>query len=359
MPRFDFKRMLLVLTAGFLALAGAAAQGASRAPDTMPARPMFTVLPATAASYVQKQVSLPLWTLNWTYSGTGYSAQFVGTKPATNRTTTVPVFIIPVDIVITGVTTTTTFSPSTVQSNGQTALTNTLNSPIFSSGLDFTSGGADLGSTQYIDAYQRGDFWSKVSVNTAWHTLLGQPTVLPTQTLMPNAVQGRKGTQFGVKVALVTINYFDTQAQAILAAHPEITPGSLPIFVTYNTYLTQNAQCCIGGYHSATGAQTYSHFTYIGTPGAFAQDVSALSHEVGEWVLDPLTTNNSPCGIMENGDPLENEANYGDYPYTLGGFQYHLQDLVYVPYFGVRPTTSVGRQFTFQGTSLSVCQNGS
>ncbi len=59
-----------------------------------------------------------------------------------------------------------------------------------------------------------------------------------------------------------TINYFDDQISQYMTQHPQITPANLPIFETSNTYLTEGG-CCIGGYHSANGQQTYSHFTYI------------------------------------------------------------------------------------------------
>jgi hypothetical protein len=36
-----------------------------------------------------------------------------------------------------------------------------------------------------------------------------------------------------------------------------------------------------------------------------------------------------------------------------------LQDLATLPYFGAPANTSVNDWFTFQGESLSVCQNGS
>jgi hypothetical protein len=83
-----------------------------------------------------------------------------------------------------------------------------------------------------------------------------------------------------------------------------------------------------------------------------------------EWADDPLVVttngNNTPCGILENGDPLENNANFGDFPYTgSNGFSYDLQDLVPLPYLGAPPSTSVNNEFTFQGESLTVCQNGS
>ena len=46
--------------------------------------------------------------------------------------------------------------------------------------------------------------------------------------------------------------------------------------------------------------------------------------KLGEWLDDPLVVNtggnNTPCGILENGDPLENNPNYGAYPYVLNGF---------------------------------------
>jgi hypothetical protein len=74
-----------------------------------------------------------------------------------------------------------------------------------------------------------------------------------------------------------------------------ITPDTFPIFLTYDVYLTVHHSCCIGGYHSATGStnapQSYAHFTYVDLVGAFSQDVSALSHEVGEWADDPLVVN--------------------------------------------------------------------
>jgi hypothetical protein len=288
----------------------------------------------------------------------------VGTDPsATNTATTVQAFIIPVKIVISSrgggqqV-----FDPMSIPSNtgGLTAVANTVQSPIFDSTTTYVQGGTNVGTTQYIDAYQRANFWSSVSKNTGYHLLLGGPTVLPEVTLSPSSLQGKTGTPFGETVAEVSINWIDKQFKSLITSLG-IQPNQLPIFLTYKTYLTSGG-CCIGGYHSATGAQSYMHFSYIDLPGAFSQDVSALSHEVGEWADDPLVTNpngnQTACGILENGDPLENEPNFGGFPYVLHGFTYNLQDLVTLPYFGAPPSTSVNNFFTFQGQTLSVCQNG-
>jgi len=345
----------LLSSAMLLGLSGGAA--AAREPDTMKAAPRFVALaPHSTEASSPAAGGLTTWNFGYAYKGKNYNEIFVGNAP-TGAATTTPVFIIPLKLIVAGQ----TFTTSTVQSNGQTALSNTVNSPIFQSSIDYQEAGADLGKTQYEDAFQRESFWPTVLTNPGYHVLLGAPTVLSEVALTVPSRQGKVGTEFGVKVALVNINYIDAQVQKIINSNPQITPGSIPVFVAYDTYETSNG-CCIGGYHSAyggAGSQTYSVFDYIGKSGAFSQDVSALSHELGEWVDDPFVNNNSPCGIYEVGDPLEGDANYGDYAYVVGNMTYHLQDLAQPPYFGAPPSTSLNGRTTFQGTSLAVCANGS
>jgi hypothetical protein len=342
------------LLAGALVLSAAGATPATAA-DTMKAVPRFVVLPAKPATHAQPSTGLTTWNFTYTYGGNHYSDVFVGNAPSGAATTT-PTFVVPIKIVLS---TGQTFSTSTVQGNGATALADTTASPIFTKTVSFREGGARLGMTQYEDAFQRESFWPQVLTNKGYHVFLGTPTVLPEVTLKVPAKDGKIGTEFGVQVALVDINYLDAQVNKIITSNPSITPGSVPIFVMYNSYQTEGG-CCIGGWHSATGTQSYAVFDYVGKAGVFSQDVSALSHEMGEWLDDPFTNNNSPCGIYEVGDPLEGDANYGDFPYTSGGMTYHLQDLAQPPYFGAPTTTSLGGRFSFQGnTSLSVCSNGS
>lgn len=336
--------------------------------DVLADRPYFAVLPnqspVSRGGAAAATASLPTWNGSYVYNGTTYTYNMVGADPTTGTSTTVKTVIIPIKFVIQGGRRggggTTTFDPNTVLSNGNTVIQNTILSPMFDGTTTYIQGGVNVGTSQYIDAYQRANFWGAVSSHLGYHVLLGTPTVLATQTLSPSARNGKVGTAFGITVAEVNINYFDGQAQSLITSLG-ITPDTFPIFVTYDSYLTQGG-CCIGGYHSATGAQSYTEFTYVDAPGVFSQDVSALSHEVGEWMDDPLVAspsgNQTPCGILENGDPLEGTANYGDYPYALHGFTYHLQDLVTLPYFGAPPATSVNSFSTFQGTPLTVCQNG-
>jgi hypothetical protein len=326
-------------------------------------RPMFTHLPPTLHSprNAIEAASTPLqtWNGSFTSGGTTYTYNMVGVPPFPSSSATVAAIIIPVKIVLSNGA---TFDPSHVLSNGKTVVQNTVASPIFSS-IDFKSGGVDMGVTQYIDAFQRANFWD--TTGNPSHLLLSGPTVKAEQTLNVPKRSGKTGTVFGFTAGLVDINYFDAQAHTLLT-NLGITPNTFAIFLTYDVYLTQSHSCCIGGYHSSTGStsapQSYAHATYVDHVGAFAQDVSALSHETGEWADDPLVVNsgnNTPCGILEVGDPLENNANFGGFPYTANGFTYNLQDLVTLPYFGAPPSTSVNNEFTFQGESLTMCQNGS
>ncbi|MGA2136639.1 MAG: hypothetical protein ABSH50_30480 [Bryobacteraceae bacterium] len=331
--------------------------------DMTPGTPKYVVLPPKpSTSAVKPATVLPTWNGSFVYSGTTYNYNMVGTAPSSNTSTTVPVFIIPVKIVVTSSGgTTTTFDPSTVLTNGNTVTENTVTSPIYDKTTTYTQGGVDVGTSQYIDAYQRANFWGTVQTSPNYHVLFGGPKVLPEITLKPSSKDGKTGKPFGYTMGELNLNWFDAEAQSYISKHSaEITPSTLPVFLLYDVYLTDFG-CCIGGYHSSVGAQAYAQATYVDIPGQFAQDVSALSHESGEFVDDPLVNNSGnpvACGILEVGDPLENNANFGAYPYTLHGFQYNLQDLVTLPYFGAPPSTSVNDWFTFQGETLSVCQNG-
>jgi hypothetical protein len=328
----------------------------------------YVVIPPHLRSDVAAPaVSLQTWNGSFVYNGTNYSYNMVGAAPSSNTSATITTYVVPVKIVITSRRTTYTYDPSHVLSNGKTVTNNTVASPIFDSTTTYTQGGVDVGKTQYIDAFQRANFWGTVQTDTNSHLLLGGPTVLTEQTLSPSSSKGKVGSVFGFTAGLVDINWFDSQLPSLITKLG-IQPNAFVIFLTYDVYLTQGGGCCIGGYHSSEGSssspQSYAHATYVDHPGVFAQDVSALSHEAGEWADDPLVVNisgnNTPCGILEDGDPLEGESNYGGFPYTLNGFTYNLQDLVTLPYFGAPTSTSVNGWLSFQGnSSLFVCSNGS
>jgi hypothetical protein len=360
--RFLAASLLLACTAGI-----ASAQD-SNLPRILDAKPMYKTLPVHPGK-ASANVSSPL--VQWNGSFTDLTKRkitytMVGTDPSkTNTSTTIPVILVPIKMIYGATNGNTTFDPKThTVSNGQTVVVNTTNSPIFSSSVDFNQGGTDLGTTQYVDAFQRGNFWKSVKTHTGYHVLLGKPTVVPEKTIRVTAAQGGVfSNPFGSGVVgTMDINAFDAKLQTYMAAITKVNPGVLPLFITYNIYLTSGGGCCIGGYHSANAAQpngqTYSYATYVDSPGSFSQDVSALSHEIGEWVDDPFVDNNVNCqdnSILEVGDPLEGNSNYGAYPYTTNGFTYNLQSLVFLGYFGAPRTTSVHSWLAFQNDEASVC----
>jgi len=360
----------LRLPVGVMVLVCICLAGIASAQDNqVQAKGRYVVLPPRLRyDVVAPSASLQTWNGSFNYQGTNYTYNMVGTAPSGNASTTVQVYVIPLKVVITRRKTKTTFDPAHVLSNGKTVTNNTVTSPIFDSTTTYVQGGVNVGTSQYIDAFQRANFWGTVQSNPNYHLLLGGPTVLAEQTLSPSSTNGKLGSPFGFTAGLVDINWFDAQIQSLITKFTQIQPNAFPIFLTYDVYLTQNNGCCIGGYHSSAGSisnpQAYAHATYVDHPGDFAQDVSALSHEVGEWADDPLTVNingnNTPCGILEVGDPEEGFANFGGFPYALNGFTYNLQDLVTLPYFGAPTSTSVNGWLSFQGnSSLFVCSNGS
>jgi hypothetical protein len=351
-----------------LACAGITVAQDTKYPEILDAKPMFVTLPnhTTLAPAGKPAGTLTQW--NGSFKDlTGRTVNFtmIGNNPASsNVTTTTPVIIIPVKMKYGKQNGNKIFDPkNTVLSNGKTVINNIIASPIFNPGVDFTQGGTDLGTTQYIDAFTRGNFWSSVSTNTNYHVLLGTPKVVAQKTItVPANLGSVTSNPFGSGVVgTYDINAFDSHIQTWIAAIKTINPGVLPIFITYDVYLTSGG-CCIGGYHSANGSQpggqTYSHATYVDSPGSFSQDVSALSHEIGEWQDDPFVDNRVNCrdnSIMEDGDPLEGHSNYGGFPYTLGGFTYNLQSLVFIDYFGAPTSGPVHGWLSFQNDESHVC----
>lgn len=371
------KRSLITgsLITALVALACISLTGIGFAQDPSGARPMFTTLPAhdlfPGAKQVDPAAQLPQWTFSWksSYNSRTYNTVIVGTDPSkTNTTTTVTVGIIPIKMVYGQSNGNMTFDPASPYFGNYSTTQMVALSPIFKAEFDYNQGGTDLGKTQYIDAYQRGDFWGSVQTNTNYHILL-KTVIGPEQTFTVPANEGDviSNPWSGIPTGTADINWFDEQLQTVITKYKQIQPNVLPLFITENVYLTEGG-CCIGGYHSANGpapgGQTYSYSTSIqqAKNPVFSQDIGALAHEVGEWLMDPFVDNPSPCpsnGILEIGDPLETETgthDFGDWPYTIGGFTFHPQDLVFITWFGAPPATSVNNWVTFQGTSLAVCQ---
>ena len=245
-------------------------------------------------------------------------------------------------------------------------------SPIFQDN-DFVFGSTDVGSTQYLDAFQRANFWQFVQ-GTDYHTLVN-PVFFPPVTLnigiahalaIPPALFGSCGS-----LGIIDIKTFDSiLSQTLLPqlAAQGIDTSQFPIFLMYNVVLsTGNAnnlnQCCVLGFHGASGSptQTFSplDFDTTGLFGPTIMDTSIAAHEVGEWMDDPFGNNPTPAwghtgqvsgcqNNLEVGDPLTGT----NVPNVTGanGFTYHLQELAFFSWFYGAPSIAANGWFSDNNT---------
>jgi len=315
------------------------------------------------------QNSLPTWQGSYTYQGTQYTFTMVGANPATTLSgdTKVPTYLIPLKVTFANCSQPPcTFDPQSTLSNGQTVTQNVSTSPVFSSEIDFKQGGTDLGETQYIDAFQRGNFWLYVQNKPDYHLLLSPLTVLQDQTLTVPASDGEICTfPYGFPVGEIDYSWLNSQLPNLIT-QLGIHPNSLAIFLTYDTLtlVGQEGRCGVSGaptqgFHQATSgslnSQTYVYFGYVDPGNDIQPDVSILSHEVGEWADDPMVNNYpTPCNTnLEVGDPLIGH-NYTYYS-NEANFTYNLQDLTFITYFGAPDNTSLHGWYSFQDEATGVC----
>ncbi len=376
---------------------------AGSAPVQVSGRPLYTTM--GGANPLPTDSTVPHWFGSFTdpTNDVTYGYNMVGNGDPRTYTgeTTVPTEIIPLD-----------FTFSNGQSlNGSDATTAIEASPVFQnnsySTVKLSRKGKklalsnDAGTTQLEDATMRSQF---NVTNSTFHLLLGQPTVLPTQTISVPANQGIIAS-FGSGFRAfgdVDINWFSAHLTNLLSSL-HISSTTLPIFLTNNVYLYEGgnpSNCCVLGYHGATSnanaqgneaVQTYAYAAYIqpgtwststepaspdGSDAYYLQDIHGLSHEISEWADDPFVNNSvdpwlTPTApqygcssYLETGDPVVGiGALVGTNPYfqTAGANAdgaWHPEDEVFLPWFARQSpnTTSepiqggtTGR-YTFFGT---------
>jgi len=324
---------------------------------------------------------VPLWTYNYTASaargGGTFTGRIVGRSPFARgkTTTTIPTQIVPLIITINGV----TFDPTVVDTvcgpapRNASAVNIITGSPIFQN-TNWTMNGANLGSTQYLDAFQRAQFSTLVS-GTPYRLMLA-PQVLPAVSLTLtgatfNAASfGGCGT-FGV----VDINVLDPVVQNLITGPlaGTVNVGTVPIFLTKSVFASVGNpnnlnNCCILGYHSlfnvGPNIQTYSPFS-LDISGVIGGDVSTLSHEIGELINDPDVNNITPpwgnigqtvgfCqGNFETGDPLSPGFGTPTSPFTVvgaNGYTYTLQEQAYISWFFGGPAGSANGKYSNHDT---------
>ena len=327
------------------------------------AKATFAVIPRAnnAPAPYNPDVQVPIWTGHFVFNNQTFTYHMVGTDPAAgSATSNIPLVIIPLKF---------HFSDGTNLSASQTVCGDVKNTKYrFKNSPLVKKAAFTPGTTQYVDAFQRANFWNFVSTTSPnYHVRLSPVSTKPLQTINVGA---KGSTQAGpcARIGKVDINFFDSIAMNLLT-QLAIPANTLPVFLDYNTFLTSGVppQCCILGYHSTNNAGTQAYaFGAYSDPGIFnvpIQDIHALSHEIGEWMDDPLIPNinivpawghvgqvGGCSNVLENGDPVTGKA----FTVSVGGlfpFTYHPEDLVFLPWFSrTVPSTSVNGWFTFLNT---------
>ena len=370
---------------------------ATNAPKT---RAYFTYKPARDAEVkaLKRQLNqagassiatVPVWSYDITSSrdGYSYSGMIVGSDPRTGGTTTsIQTFIVPLKIITNTVgtnyqSTTNTFStkpgvtnfnPSAANeaclgSTNNVPLTLVQQSPLFQSTATFTFGGTDVGATQYIDAFERANFYA-VDDHDNYHVLLNPVTTLNQVTVNVPKAYGTTMPKPPLSacghIGIVDVGWFDDYLTGTLIpslASQGVGPTTFPIFLVHDVVwaspVTNLNTCCVGGYHSAlttpSSIQTYAaaDFDYTGHFGVAFLDTVVLSHEIAEWANDPFGNNETPgwragdatTGFcqrnLEVGDPL-----IGTLAPTIAmsnGFSYHLQELAFFNWFFGKPSNAI------------------
>lgn len=328
---------------------------------------MAEILETSAAG-----ATIPLFSYSTTASrdGNRYSGQMVGRSPFFHghRLTNITAFLIPVKLTFQS--DSTVFDPTVSDScaGGKKVVDLVTNSPIFQNAT-YTMNGDSIGNTQYVDAFERANFWSKVS-GTPYHTMLSPvTTILQAVSLSVPTANGFTAAESCGRIGEMDINWWDNEVQSTILpslASVSVGPTSFPIFLFDSVIMCINglSGCGVAGYHNAfftsggTGPlQTYSVTTWD-TTGLFDGDIAVTSHEAGEWMDDPLGTNPTPAwghigqvrgcqNNLEVGDPLTGTA----FPaVTLGGFTYHPQELAFFSWFYGAPSVGAGGRFSDNGS---------
>jgi hypothetical protein len=304
------------------------------------------------------------WSDSFTYNGLVYKYTMVGTDPRRGSSTTViPTVLVPMRFVFADGN---VFDATTDNINGQTPIQGIINSPIFQN-YNFNKTSVKVGNTQFGDAFQRANFWNSVSTSSPnYHILLGQPAVLPLQTL--NVPYGKfdyyYDPVFGPQ-PLVDEYLLENATEQALASAANFSPDTLVIVVWGQIF----GSFGVGGYHGATSSNGNSLRTFIATSygtgnfyefpnlsGIFFSDSYVLSHEVAEWMDDPFANNFTPgwdiafpfpgqttpdvrCDSffiaydrLEVADPVEFFLE-SDVPLPAASYTYHVTETVFIDWF--------------------------
>jgi hypothetical protein len=256
----------------------------------------------------------------------------------------------------------TIFDPTAPNScdTGYSAINRFNLSPLVQPVPNLTFNRVNVGNVQYTDGFMRAEFWNAIGGNPAYSNPISWSTAAPV-TITVNANNGITSGSGCTLMGEVSQSFLNTQIAAQLQALTQsgvISPTKLVLFLTNNVVGSSaspptppgTSTCCNWGYHTATGnpPQFYIFADYksAAVPST-ARDlnITIVSHEIAEFMNDPLLSNSTPawggigsipgCSrVLEVGDPLTAVPA----PITMNGLTYNPQELAYFSWFFNSPT---------------------
>jgi hypothetical protein len=290
--------------------------------------------------------TVPHWSGSFTFQGTAYPYTMVGNAPGKGGITRVPTSVIPISF----------FFDEFVDPTGKNITIDV--GPVLSDALmspDFVKASYGTGFTQFSDAIQRAEFWNVMGND--WHTIVEAPgRHQRVQVEVPVGLSQLFQLPDGTLFAILDADFFSSQLNTIVQLD-NLQHDEFAIALTNNVFLYTGgnpSNCCVLGFHTAFETKRVEEVHYVQTfawasffsagifSGGFA-DVTAISHELAEWMNDPFINNATPpwqfpdgsgaCQAnLETGDPVEVLPN-ATFPVTLHGFTYNPQTEALLQWF--------------------------
>ncbi len=318
-----------------------------------------------AEAVAKSPLKVPSWSAKVTSLGKSYTFTMIGQSPLGKGagTTTVKAVIVPLRFEFTNG----TLDATNPLPNCSPAAATTLiaGSPLFNN-IKLTIGQTLIGNSQYEDLFQRANFWGYVGKSNPNYHVVFKPSQAPVVTIKVNGPASSMTCATGAPGGLGTLDFntWDKLVQTTLipGLKKYLNPGVLPIFLSYDVVFGGAA-----GYHNAyatpKGTQTYAVSVLLdlrSTP----PNSEVMSHELGEWVNDPLVNNPTPAwghtgqvtgcqSNLEVGDPLTG-LSFGTVK-MQNGIVYTVQDLTFFSWFyREQPSFGIDGQYTLLNYFKSV-----
>jgi hypothetical protein len=313
-----------------------------------------------------RAVSVPYFNNSFNHQQQAFAFSTVGKTPSRGESTVISTQLIPISMF---------FEGYADQDGKPISLDVTPLLSRFQNSPDFRAAAYGTGFTQFSDAVQRAQFFHVMDPD--WHTMLNRPRLLTPLTIeVPrgSATLFRSRTT-GAVIAVVDTGFFVSQLNSIIQLEG-LDPESLPIALTSNVLLAPGAnvqKCCIVGFHTAFEAgerdqapvvQTFVWGSWVdaGVLGPDFADVTAVSHEISEWMNDPFGANLVPAwkfptstacqNNLQTGDPLV-QLSHAGFPVTIDGFTYHPQNQALIQWFSREtPSTAIDGAYSYPNETV-------